>query len=66
MKIPTEEIQRANTIVSKVPDGKTEGLQYETLKDWTGVDQLDTFDERHALVLRRSEGAVTLESLALP
>lgn len=67
MKISTEEIERVDTIVDRVPDGKTKGLQYETVKDWTGVDQLDRFDDTQAIVLRRGDGgAVTLESLALP
>lgn len=64
MKIPTEEIERVDTIRDKVAD--TAGLKYETIKEWTGVDQLDKLDDGHALVLRRNDSGVTLESLALP
>jgi hypothetical protein len=65
MKIKTDKIEEAVPIVSRVSD--KEGLTYETISDWTGVDQLDKLDADNALVLRRGAGGnVSLEALALP
>jgi hypothetical protein len=65
MKITTDQIENAESITSPVADKK--GLPYETIASWTGVDQLDRFDEKHVTVLRRAEdGALNLESLPLP
>jgi hypothetical protein len=34
---------------------------------WSGVDQLDRLDNKHAVVLRRADGvSLNLESLPLP
>jgi len=67
MKITTDNIEKTDPILAHVPDGATKGLTYETIKDWTGVDQLDRLDDQLALVLRRGEGgALNLESLPLP
>ena len=66
MKIGTEHIQDMKSIASPVRDG-TKGLAYETVAGWTGVDQLDLFDDKNALVLRHGEGtSLNLESLPLP
>jgi hypothetical protein len=65
MKINTDQIEKAESITSRVAD--KEGVGYETIASWTGVDQLDRFDSQHALVLRRGEGgSLNLESMALP
>lgn len=65
MKISTDHIENAEGIAARVSDKK--GLSYETIENWTGVDQLDRLDQDHALVLRRGEGgSQNLESLALP
>jgi hypothetical protein len=65
MKITTDNIEGAESIVAPVPDKK--GLTYETIESWTGVDQLDRFDSKHAIVLRRGEGgSLNLETLPLP
>jgi hypothetical protein len=67
MKITTDNIEKTEPILAHVADGTTKGLPYETIKDWTGVDQLDLLDDQLALVLRRGEaGALNLESLPLP
>src|SRR5262245_29127049 len=67
MKISTDNIENADGIVTPVPDGQKKGLPYETIEKWSGVAQLDRFDQSHALVLRRAEaGALNLESLELP
>ncbi len=65
MKITTENIDKAEGIKAKVAD--KQGLTYETIEAWTGVDQLDRFDAKHVAVLRRGEGgSLNLEALALP
>jgi hypothetical protein len=65
MKINTEKIAEAESIVAPVPDKK--GLTYETIETLTGVDQLDLLDSKHIVVLRKGEGgALTLEVLPLP
>ncbi|MEK6325463.1 MAG: hypothetical protein AABN33_27800 [Acidobacteriota bacterium] len=65
MKISTDNIDKAESIVAPVQDKK--GLSYETITGWTGVDQLDRLDAKHAVVVRRVEGgSLNLESLPLP
>ncbi len=65
MKVSTDSIENTPKIESPV-DGK-KGLSYETIESWKGVDQLDRFDESHALVLRHAEGgSLNLEALPLP
>jgi len=65
MKISTDHIESAEGIAAQVSD--KQGLPYETIEGWTGVDQLDRFDADNAIVLRRGEkGALNLESLPLP
>lgn len=65
MKITTEGIDKTESITSRVEDKK--GLGYETLANWTGVEQLDRLDNGHALVVRRGDGgSLNLESFDLP
>jgi hypothetical protein len=67
MKISTDQIEKADGIVQPVQGGGKKGQPYETIESWTGVDQLDRFDAKHALVMRRGDGgALNLESLPLP
>jgi hypothetical protein len=65
MKINTDGIESAGVIEEPVRDG-TKGQSYETIKGWTGVEQLDKLDDATAVVLRKEGAAVTLESLPLP
>jgi hypothetical protein len=65
MKITTDNIENAESITAPVQDKK--GLTYQTIESWTGVEQLDRFDSKHAIVLRRGEGgSLNLETLPLP
>lgn len=65
MKIVTDNIDKAEPITAPVPDKK--GVGYETLADWSGIDQLDKLDNKTAVVLRREDGgALTLETRLLP
>jgi hypothetical protein len=67
MKISTDNIEKAESIVAPVTGGGKKGLPYETIESWTGVVHLDRFDNQHAVVLRNVEGgSVNLESLPLP
>jgi hypothetical protein len=65
MKIAAEKIIDAPSITSRVED--KEGVGYETIEAWKGIDQLDRFDDKTAMVLVRGDGdALTLESRDLP
>ncbi|HEY0550062.1 MAG TPA: hypothetical protein VGF13_10720 [Verrucomicrobiae bacterium] len=67
MKIGTDKIESSESITEPVKGGGKKGLDYETIAGWKGVEQLDRFDDKNALVLRKGEaGAFTLESLPLP
>ena len=67
MKITTDHIAGADSITAPVGGGGTQGIKYETIESWKGVEQLDKLDDTHALVIRRAEaGALNLESLSLP
>jgi hypothetical protein len=67
MKISTDKIDAAESIVAPVTGGGQKGLPYETIAAWTGVDQLDRLDTNNVVVLRRGEGGLlNLESLPLP
>ena len=66
MKISTDQIEKSESITAPVKE-ETKGLPYETISGWKGVEQLDSLDSRHALVLRRVEGgSLNLESMDLP
>ncbi len=65
MKIDTAQIAGADSIEARVAD--KEGVGYETIADWTGVEQLDQLDNHHAVMVRRGDGGLlNLESQALP
>ena len=67
MKILANDIASASSIELAVQGGATEGLDYETIEQWQGVDQLDLLDERHAnLLVRANNGPLHLESRPLP
>ncbi len=67
MKVKTANIETVDSIAEPVPDGNTKGLVYETVAGWTGIDQLERYDDQTALVVRHSEaGSITLESRPLP
>ena len=43
------------------------GVSYETIAAWKGVEQLDRFDDTHAILLIRTEaGGLDLKKVALP
>jgi hypothetical protein len=42
------------------------GVPYETVKDWTGVQHLKSFDDKQALVMSQAGGSTDLRTVALP
>lgn len=67
MKIATDKIENAESITEPVRGGGKKGLAYETVEGLKGVEHLDRFDSRNALVLRKTEGGTrNLESVPLP
>ena len=67
MRISTDNIENMESITAPVPGGGKKGLPYETVEGWKGIEHLDRYDGKNALVLRKGEaGAQTLESLPLP
>jgi len=67
MKISTDNIENMESITAPVRGGGKQGLPYETIQGWKGIEHLDRYDEQNALVLRQGDaGAQTLESLPLP
>ena len=65
MKIAADNIEQAAGIESRIEG--TSGLQYDTIKDWTGVEHLDKLDAGHAAVVRRAaDKSASLETMPLP
>jgi hypothetical protein len=64
MNIPADKITGAESITAKVDD--KQGVAYETIESWKGIDQLDRLDDKTAVVLAREGEALTLESRDLP
>ena len=67
MKISTTGFDSQAGLTEPVSGGGTAGVAYETIAGMTGVEQLDLLDERHAIVIARSDsGTANLEAVALP
>ena len=66
MKINTDTIDKQPALTEAVTDGKTAGLPYDTLKELQGVQQLDKLDDKHALLLVKSDNGLNLQAVALP
>lgn len=64
MKVDTQNVAEVDGITSRVPD--TAGLKYETLKDLTGVVQLDRFGAHQAMILVESDKEYHLRVIDLP
>ena len=63
MKFSTDKMESVEAITEKTG---VAGQPFETIKEWSGVDQLDVFDAQQALTLRRAGTSVNLETLSLP
>ena len=67
MKINAHSIESVDKIEKRVEGGATEGLPYETIESWKGIDQLDQLDDQHAILLVRADnGSLNLVSRPLP
>jgi len=64
MKISTKDIGRAKGITSRVSGGGVAGQKYDTIKDFTGVEQLAKLNDTHALIV--TDEGKTLRTVALP
>ena len=67
MKVSTEGVEDIEPITKPVRGGGTAGLKYEKITDLKGVVQLAKLDDKQALIVTRaSDGAMTLDTIALP
>jgi hypothetical protein len=67
MKINTQEIGRANGITEPVRGGGTSGQGFDTVKELTGVVQLDKLNDSQAVIVTQAEsGALALRTIDLP
>ena len=67
MKIGAGNLAAGERIEAPVKDIKHEGMSFETLADWKGIEQLASLDPTHAVVLAKGDGgALNLVSMALP
>ncbi len=64
MKVTTDKIASIKGIKKRISG--TAGVKYETIKDWQGIDQLDKFNDKLAIVVRRTDSGSDLETLPLP
>lgn len=63
MKLPAANLDSYQPITAQT---EKQGVPYETLADWKGVQQLDRFGNDHALLLTMEAGSVDLKTVALP
>jgi len=67
MKITTENLDKAEPILTSVPGGGKKGMTYETIESWKNVRQLDRYDDANALIVRQDDaGSLHMESVPLP
>lgn len=66
MKLSKNDLNSVDAIKSHVSDGKTAGLEYETMPI-EGVVQLDKLGQNHAVLLvANTAGSIDLKTIALP
>ena len=67
MKISTQDIARNDGITEPVKDGNTAGQPYETVKELTGVVQLDRLNDDNVVVLiQAADGTQDIKTVPLP
>jgi hypothetical protein len=67
MKVSLANIKQNPGLTEHVEGGGTAGQPFETIKDLTGVEQLDRLDDTHAVIIARSAtGSLDLKTIDLP
>jgi hypothetical protein len=58
--------KEAEAVTTKLVGGATAGLKYDVLKDLDGTMQLDKLNDTTAVVIRKTDKGLSLETVALP
>jgi hypothetical protein len=67
MKVTTENVAKQEGITEPVRGGGKAGLNYETIAEWKGVQQLDRLNDTSAVLLVVDDaGSASLKTIALP
>jgi hypothetical protein len=66
MKVSLEGVDKIESIATPIKGGGTAGLKYDTIKDLAGTVQLDKLNDTTAVVIRKVDGKMALETVALP
>ncbi len=66
MKISTDRVKENAGLTEPVRGGGTAGQEFETIKDLTGVEQLDRLDDERAIILAKADNSLELRTIALP
>jgi len=67
MKVSLANVKQNPGLSEHVEGGGTAGQPFETIKDLTGIEQLDRLDDTHAVIIARSPtGALDLKTIDLP
>jgi hypothetical protein len=66
MKVDVAKIDSTDGITDHVKGGGTAGLTYDTIKELTGVTQLDKLDKDRAVILVQTDSGMNLKAVALP
>ena len=64
MKLPAAKLEGYEAITSPVAD--KQGVPYETIEALKGVQQLDRYDDKSAIMLMVDGGSMDLRTVALP
>jgi hypothetical protein len=64
MKLPAAKLDKYESITAPVPDKL--GVPYETIAELKGVQQLDRYDDKNAVMLMQDGGSMDLRTVALP
>jgi len=64
MKMSTEHLETYPAITTPVP--VTAGVPYETIKDLTGVQHLEKFDDSKALILAKADTSASMDLKTIP
>lgn len=66
MKVSLEGVDKIDSITTPIKGGGTAGLKYDKITDLAGTMQLDKLNETTAVVVRKTDKGLSLETVALP